>query len=311
MTALRLFLRTALLRRLVLPAAVILFSLTCFAESRAQESAPNPAWNYLKTLTGFGPRYPGSPGHARTIAFLKQVGEQYADSVREQAFTHDRSGAEPLALSNVIFTFVGTRKGPPVLIGTHHDTRPFADEDPNPALRSRPILGANDGGSGTAVLLALAEHLSAHRPERTVQLVFFDGEDLGAKGSGENLLGSIHYADRLRDTDEKPYCVLIIDMIGDRDLEIYRESFSVKNAAWLVDLIFKVARKKNLPQFKDKLKYTIYDDHYPFIGLGIPSVVLIDFDYPHWHKMTDTLDKCSPESLALVFDVVVEVLKKL
>ncbi len=282
-----------------------------WAEKPAQSS--NPSWGYLKTLTGFGPRYPGSPGHKRTIALLKQVGEKYADSVEVQAFSHARSGEKPLALSNVILTFNGQQKGPPVLIGTHHDTRPFADEETNPALRSRPILGANDGGSGTAVLLALAEHLSRNRPSRTVQLVFFDGEDWGEKGSGENLLGSIHYANSLRDSDTKelPYCVLVIDMIGDRNLEIYRESFSVKHAAWLVDLIFKIAAKKNLPQFKNKLKYTIYDDHYPFIGLGVPSVVLIDFDYPHWHKMTDTLDKCSPESLAIVFDVVVEVLKKL
>ncbi len=100
-------------------------------------------------------------------------------------------------------------------------------------------------------------------------------------------------------------------MIGDKNLKIYRETHSVKSAPWLVDLIYEVAEAKKVSQFINKSKYTIFDDHYPFIGIGIPSVVLIDFDYPHWHKMTDTLDKCSPESLNSVFSVVVGMLGKI
>ena len=267
-------------------------------------------WKHLRSLTGFGPRNPGSPGHRRAVAYIQGVGEKFAGAVRLQGFTHRRA-EEDIALTNIIFTFEGTEKGPPVLLGTHFDTRPFADEETDPAKRSRPILGANDGGSGTAVLLALAQYLKEHPPRRSVQLVFFDGEDLGPTGSGENLLGSTHYANSLGEAGELPYCVIVIDMIGDRDLEIFRESHSVKNAAWLVDLIFETAAANRVPQFQNKLKYTIYDDHFPFINLGVPSVVLIDFDYPFWHKLTDTLDKCSPESLFMVFTVMVEVLKKL
>jgi aminopeptidase-like protein len=271
------------------------------------------AWSYLKTLVGFGPRNPGSPGYFKTMELIKRVGGEYADAVEEQIFFIRQGNGKKLQMSNFRLKFKGTRKGSPILIGAHFDTRPYADEEFNPNWRSRPILGGNDGGSGTAVLLALAEYLKQNRDRRSVELVFFDGEDYGKKGSGENLLGSTHYASQLREssTDTWPYCVIIIDMIGDRDLQIYRETHSVKSAPWLVDLIHEVAAAKKVSQFINKNKYTIFDDHYPFIGLGIPSVVLIDFDYPHWHKMTDTLDKCSPESLFSVFSVVVEALGKI
>lgn len=271
------------------------------------------AWNYLKTLTGFGPRNPGSPGYFKTMELIQRVGGKYADKVENQTFFFPQGNGEKLKMSNFRLQFKGTRKGPPILIGAHFDTRPYADKESNPSLQSRPILGANDGGSGTAVLLALAEYLKQNRDRRPVELVFFDGEDYGRQGSGENLLGSTYYAGRLRESgrDSWPYCVIIIDMIGDRDLQIFRETHSVKSASWLVDLIYEVAEEKGTPQFINKSKYTIYDDHYPFIGLGIPSVVLIDFDYPHWHKMTDTLDKCSPESMFSVFSVVVEALGKI
>ncbi|GJL77534.1 MAG: glutamine cyclotransferase [Nitrospinaceae bacterium] len=283
------------------------------AEAQKLQDYSQITWNYLKTLTGFGPRNPGSSGHFKTMELIKRVGEKYADVGEEQKFFFPSGDGNKIQMSNFRLKFKGTRKGPPILIGAHFDTRPYADEESNPALQSRPILGANDGGSGTAVLLALAEYLKQNQDRRSVELVFFDGEDYGKKGSGENLLGSTHYAAQLRETspDSWPYCVIIIDMVGDRDLEIFRETHSVKSASWLVDLIFGVAKEMNVPQFINKSKYTIFDDHYPFIGLGIPSVLLIDFDYPYWHKMTDTLDKCSPENLYAVFSVVVEVLGKI
>ena len=271
------------------------------------------AWNYLKTLTGFGPRNFGSVGYLRTIDLIKKVGEEYADGVEVQPFPFSAGNGKILKMSNIILKFNGTRKGPAILIGAHFDTRPYADEESNPALRLRPILGANDGGSGTAVVLALAGYLQNNRDRRPVELVFFDGEDYGAKGSGENLLGSTYYAMQLQQmgVDIWPYCVIIVDMVGDRSLEIYKESYSMKSAPWLVELIFGTAEKMKLAQFHHQSKHTIFDDHYPFIGLGIPSVVLIDFDYPYWHKLTDTLDKCSPESMFSVLRVMSEIIGKI
>ena len=283
------------------------------AHAEKLQSYSESAWKYLKTLTGFGPRNFGSFGYQRTIDLIKKVGAEYADAVDVQTFAFSGASGKTLKMSNIRLRFKGTRKGPAILVGAHFDTRPFADEETNPALKSRPILGANDGGSGTAVALAMARFLKNNRDRRDVDLVFFDGEDYGAKGSGENLLGSTHYANQLRQTkrDEWPYCVIIIDMVADRNLEIFKETHSIKSASWLVDLIYGTAEKMSVTQFRSESKYTIFDDHYPFIGLGVPSVVLIDFDYPNWHKLTDTLDKCSPESMFAVFRVMAEVLGKI
>lgn len=283
------------------------------AETQELQSYSQSAWKYLKTLTGFGPRNFGSAGYLRTIDLIKKVGAEFADEVDVQTFAFSKVDGAVLKMSNIRLKFGGTRKGPAILIGAHFDTRPFADEESRPDLKSRPILGANDGGSGTAVVLALARYLKNNRDRRPVELVFFDGEDYGVKGSGENLLGSTYYANQLRQTerDEWPYCVIIIDMVGDRKLEIFKETHSVKSASWLVEIIYGTAEKMSMTQFRSQTKYTIFDDHYPFIGLGVPSVLLIDFDYPYWHKLTDTLDKCSPESMFSVIQVMAAVLGKI
>ncbi|MFQ5671673.1 MAG: M28 family peptidase [Nitrospinales bacterium] len=270
-------------------------------------------WRYLQTIAGMGPRNPGSPGHQMLKEYILQTGRRFADAVVPQPFTHRVRGQAPVPLANIEMRFNGD-SGAPILIGAHYDTRPFADEEPDPTLRTRPIPGVNDGGSGTAVLLALAQLLHDHKPKNPVHLVFFDGEDYGAKGSSEYLLGSMHYARQLRKGDKTqwPRAVVVIDMIGDKDLQIYRESHSVKSAPWLIDIIDRVARQKNnFRQFKSKAKYSILDDHYPFIARGIPSVLLIDFDYPHWHTQADTLDKCSSESLSAVFTVLADTLAEL
>jgi len=270
------------------------------------------SWTYLEKLVEFGPRYPESLGYEKTIALIREVGEKFADEVEEQKFNL-RVSDRKITMRNLILKFQGTEEGRPIVLGAHYDTRPFADEETDRKLKRQPILGANDGGSGTAILLSLAEYYRQHRPKRSIYLTFFDGEDYGAKGSGQVLLGSIYYAKLLEPLpeDQRPYCVLVIDMVGDRELEIFKEIHSMQSGNWLLDILYETAKAKKFPQFNPKSKYKIYDDHYPFARIGIPSVVLIDFDYPHWHKMTDTLDKCSPESLFAVLSVVVHSLAQL
>lgn len=270
-------------------------------------------WTHLEILCSFGARNPGSPGHLETRQYIKQIGQKFADKVVEQAFNYRTVENKQLRLLNIELRFEGKEGGRPILLGAHYDTRPFADEDPDPKLRNKPILGANDGGSGTAVLLALAQYLHENKPRKPVRLVFFDGEDYGQKLSGEYFLGSTWYAAQVNNSAKSdwPLCVLVIDMVGDQDLEIYKEINSVKSAPSLVDLIFSVAERKGVQQFNPKTKYSIRDDHIPFLQMGIPSAVLIDFDYPHWHKQEDTLDKCSEESLFAVFSVVAEALNEI
>ena len=270
-------------------------------------------WNYLETLCAFGPRNPGSEGYRETLDLIRKVGEKYADQVVEHPFfvsTTQGKGASQ-AMVNLELRFQGTQGGAPILIGTHFDTRPFADEDPNPANRSEPILGANDGGSGTAILLGLAQYLSQHPVARPVHLVFFDGEDFGAKGSGLNLLGSTYYAQELakQERGKWPYWVLVIDMVGDKDLQIFKETHSLKGSSSFLNKIYRVARDQGVRSLKEETKYTIFDDHYPFHRMGIPSTVLIDFDYPYWHTLQDTLDKCSIESMISIFSVVVKTIE--
>ena len=268
-------------------------------------------WNYLETLCAFGPRNPGSEGYRETLNLIRKVGEKYADQVVEQPFLVRTSSEGTQAMTNLELRFQGTQGGAPILIGAHFDTRPFADEDPDPANRLKPILGANDGGSGTAILLGLAQYLSQHPVARPVHLVFFDGEDFGAKGSGLNLLGSTYYAQQLAKQERVPYWVLVIDMVGDKDLQIFKETHSLKGSSSFLDKIYRVARDQGVGALKEETKYTIFDDHYPFHRLGIPSTVLIDFDYPYWHTLQDTLDKCSIESMISIFSVVVKTIEDL
>ncbi len=270
-------------------------------------------WNYLETLCDFGPRNPGSEGYRDTLKLIRKVGGKYADQVLEHPFSVKTSSTSSEEMVNLELRFHGTKGGAPILIGAHFDTRPFADEDPDPENRSKPILGANDGGSGTAVLLGLAQYLSQHPAARPVHLVFFDGEDFGADGSGLKLLGSTYYAQQLvqQDRSEWPYWVLVIDMIGDKDLQIYKETFSLKGSASFLDKLYSAAKSLGIKSLKEEINYTIYDDHYPFHRIGIPSTVLIDFDYPYWHTLADTLDKCSVESMYSVFSVVVKTIEDL
>lgn len=268
-------------------------------------------WEYLETLCGFGPRNPGSEGYRETIELIRRVGNKYADRVVEHPFRVQVSEGKKISMVNLELQFAGTEGGAPILIGSHFDTRPFADQETDPEKSILPILGANDGGSSTAVLLGLAHYLFQNPMRRPIHLVFFDGEDFGAKGSGLNLLGSTFYAQSLLKLNRQswPYWVLVIDMIGDKDLQIFKEINSMKGSGRFLDKIYSIAEKQKVTSFKSQSKYTIFDDHYPFYKMGIPASVLIDFDYPYWHTQEDTLDKCSAESMFSVFSVVTETIR--
>ena len=278
------------------------------SEAIYEEKYSQIIWSYLEELCELGPRNPGSKGYLRTIELIRRVGEQYSNRIVEKPFWVQVSENEKIRMVNLELQFAGTEGGTPIIIGSHFDTRPFADREIELEKKNRPILGANDGGSGTAVLLGLAHFLFQHPVTRPIHLVFFDGEDYGARDSGLNLLGSTHYAQSLLKTDRRswPYWVLILDMIGDKDLQIFKETYSLKGSDRFLDQIYSIAEKQKVSSFKPQSKFTILDDHYPFYKIGIPATVLIDFDYRYWHTQEDTLDKCSPESMFSVFSVVIE-----
>lgn len=234
-----------------------------------------------------GPRTPGSPAHARAAAWIQDELEQAGWQVTVQE--DDWNGAP-------VRNLVARRSDePPVLLlGAHYDSRPVADQDPGPES-GLPVPGANDGASGVAVLLELARSL----PEDVVPLwlVFFDAEDGGNLPGGEWIVGSRLFAESLT---VRPQAVVIVDMVGDADLNLYYERNS--DPILRAEIWSQAAALGYERQFIAEPKYSMLDDHTPFVQLGIPTVLIIDFDYPYWHTRADTLDQVSAESLQAVGD---------
>ncbi|MCK4427871.1 MAG: M28 family peptidase [candidate division Zixibacteria bacterium] len=265
------------------------------------------AFGYLMEQCDLGPRNPGSEGHERCKKYLLDKLRQYTNLVKTQEFVYqDTSQNTKLELTNIIASFYPEKKQR-ILLCAHWDTRPFADRDPDSSLREKPILGANDGASGVAVLLEIAKVISEKKPKWGVDIILFDGEDYGPEGELEKFcLGSKYFAKNKG--EYKPEFGILLDMIGDKNLNIYKEGYSTRYAKGVVDSVWGTARRLKIDCFHDSTKYFIYDDHIPLLEVGIPCIDLIDFDYPYWHTTQDTPDRCSAESLQKIGEVLIEIL---
>lgn len=271
------------------------------------------AMNDVVVQIDFGPRVPGTDAHRKAAEWLAAELSKTTSDVRRQSFFHlepppPDSGAgwtpDTLPLWNIIASY-GSKGGERVMFCAHWDSRPWADEEPDSALHMTPIPGANDGASGVAVLLEMARILGQRPPPFGVDLVFFDGEDMGRREHPEEyLVGSSWFVHQAR--NYRPLAVVLLDMIGDSNLSIGREMYSDSLAPRLTDLVWETAARLNLGAFVDSLAHSVIDDHIPFLLRGIPAVDIIDFDYPHWHTLADTPDKLSVESLETVGRLLVE-----
>ncbi len=250
------------------------------------------ALQHIATQLDFGPRTPGSEGHKKIVAWI-------VDELRRSDWDVD---VQELAYGDYVIRNVVAKRGkgaPWNIVGAHYDTRFFADRDPDPDKRKLPVPGANDGGSGVAVLLELARVLPTDLPGET-WLVFFDAEDNGDIPGWDWILGSQGFVEVL---EGQPDAVVIVDMVGDVEQQIYWEKNSnleLKQEIWRV--------AENLgyaDRFIASPGYRILDDHTPFLRAGIPAVDIIDFDYPAWHTVDDTMDKISARSLQVVGEVLV------
>ena len=280
---------------IVLP--ILLFS-SC-SHSQVPNFDETHAFEYLKKQCSFGPRNPGSEGHEECLRYLFEELGQYADDVVKQPFFQTVAlTKKSVTLTNVIASF--GKQGERILLCAHWDTRPIADFDPEAENRDKPILGANDGASGVAVLLQIARILKQHPPPRGVDIILFDGEDSGIEGRPDTwCLGSRYFAQNKRH-DYNPRYGVLVDMVGKKNLHLPVERNSQKYAAELVDRIWTKAEQLGLPAFDRSPGPEMIDDHLELLRVGIPTVDLIDFDYPYWHTIQDTEDKCSPESLGIV-----------
>lgn len=268
------------------------------------------AFEILKKQCEFGPRPPDSEAHRKTKDYLFTELKKYTDTVVLQPYTSevdtvdDPPQRKTLHMNNIIAEF-GSSHRETLLLAAHWDTRPCADRDPNRDNQREPILGANDGASGVAVLLEIARILKETPPPRRIIIVLFDGEDYG-KTTDQMFLGSRYFAKNMGKW--KPDYGILLDMIGDKDLQIPIERFSWEANPEFADAIWRRAEKLGLAPFQRKLGYKVMDDHVPLIRAGIPMVNIIDFDYPHWHTLEDTVDKCSPKSLEVVGKLVVNII---
>ena len=265
--------------------------------SQAEHFDGEQAYTHVLNQLAFGPRIPGSEAHAEVVNYIQEELINYGWEVEIQ-------NAQGLGhpIKNII-----ARRGSSedwVILGAHYDSRFVADNDPNPENRTQAVPGANDGASGVAVLLELARVL----PEdyaKEIWLVFFDLEDQGRIEGWDWILGSQAFADSLEGT---PDAVIIVDMIGDADLNIYREKNSY---APLVDEIWQTAASLGYEEyFIDSEKFSMLDDHTPFLSKGMKAIDIIDFDYPYWHTLEDTADKVSSESLDMVGEVILNWLRR-
>ena len=293
-----------------------LINFACIESSTSPSDDPtllfdsNQAFDFLKKQCEFGPRPPNSEAHRKTRDYLFAELKKHTDTVTLQPYTSevDTHSTPPervtLRMNNIIAEF-GNDDSDTLLLAAHWDTRPCADKDPNPDNQREPILGANDGASGVAVLLEVARILKEVPPPRRVIIVLFDGEDYG-KTSEHMFLGSRYFAKNMGKW--KPDYGILLDMIGDKDLQIPIELFSWNANREYADAIWRRAQKLGLAPFQYKLGYAIMDDHVPLIKAGIPMVNIIDFDYPHWHTLKDTVDKCSPKSLEVVGKLVINII---
>lgn len=268
------------------------------------------AFRYLVRQTEFGPRNPNSKGHKACLDYLAQTLRGVADEVQVQPFSAE-GYAEVLALTNIIAKFNVSAKSR-ILLCAHWDTRPRADQDTTKSKRNDPIIGANDGASGVAVLLEIAALLKQQAPPVGVDIVLFDGEDYGTEGDlTKYFLGSRYFAAN-KPADYNPRFGILLDMVGDTFLELRKEQHSVRFAPDIVDLVWRKARELGYSQFVDELGEDINDDHLQLNTVGIKTIDLIDFDYPdptnrYWHTHDDTPDKCSPASLEAVGTVVTHI----
>jgi glutaminyl-peptide cyclotransferase len=259
------------------------------------------AFKILLKQCEFGPRPVGTEAHDKTRDYMLTEMQKYADKAVGQDF-HYRG----MVLTNVIGVF-NPDAPRQVLLSAHWDTRPRADMELDPDKKRKPILGANDGASGVAVLLELARNFKEKKPEVGVVIVLFDGEDYGDFDRDEGVfLGSRHFARNHK--GYKPEFGINIDMIGDKDLNVYREINSQNYAPGTNNKVFSIAKELGYRNSViDKLQTNVTDDHIPLNQAGIPTIDLIDFDYGPWHTLDDTPDKCSAKSLGIIGNLLAEV----
>lgn len=266
----------------------------------------NLAFEYILKQISYGPRNPNSIGHKETKVFLYNELKKYTDTVYYQNFNYPGYDGEILNCSNIIASINPEHKIR-ILLCAHWDTRPRSDEDKNPANQNKPILGANDGASGVAVLLAFAKILSENKLDFGIDIIFFDAEDYGKENDLMNYSLGAKYFVQNKPEYINPQFGILLDLVGDKEAVFKREQYSYQFAPEVVDLVWNLAFKLNLKTFSNEFSVPVYDDHVPLGEMGIKIINIIDADLigadspnprrNYWHTQNDTIVNIGKETL--------------
>jgi glutaminyl-peptide cyclotransferase len=301
--------------RIFVAPVVVALAACALAGCTAREVAPptkpprfdeERAYRRLVELCAMGPRNHGGEGKSRAERWIRESLLAAGAEVSVHEFRHTPKGAGVGALS--FRNIVGRIKPAEprrVLVGTHYDTRSYAERDEDAARRGEPITGANDGGSGVAVLLEMAALWKDEPPPVGVDLIFFDGEDFGeGEDWDEYFLGSKAWA--REHPDYRPEWGVVLDMVGDASLRIRKERDSQARAPEVVKRLWGAAERVGSDAFADETGGRLLDDHTALLDRGVPVALVIDFQYRWFHTTGDTPDKCSAASLGQVGRAVME-----
>lgn len=276
----------------------------------AREFDADAAMRYLNEQLAFGPRVPGTAAHRQAGDWIQREFGSRADTVLVQAWTHVTADGQRIPMRNVLARFAPANPRR-VLYVAHWDSRPRAEKSMRPEDRAKPVPGANDGASGVALLLAVADALKARPAGVGVDLLLVDGEDWGDFDTNiDVLIGARHFAANLPSADYRPEVGVLWDMIGKPDARFLYESNSVRAAPEIIQRVWGTAQRLGHGEYFPTREYgPITDDHLPLIEAGLKVIDVIDLDYAYHHSVEDTADKVSRTTLQVVGDVALAVLR--
>lgn len=280
-------------------------------EGAVPSFSADSAFAYVKAQVDFGPRNPGSEGHANALAYMTEELRRYSGGqVFVQRFQTEGYN-ETLNLANVIAAFNPSAETR-IMLCAHWDSRPRADQDSNPSDAGKPILGANDGASGVGVLLELARIFAENPPPIGVDIVFFDGEDYGVESDlSKYFLGSRHWSANPPVAGYMPRFAILLDMVGGANPRFPKEGFSMNYAAPVVEQVWSIASELgHSSAFLSETSQPVADDHMILNqNYGLPTINIIHYPFPeYWHTSDDTMDNIRPETLQAVGDVLLELI---
>ena len=285
-------------------------------EAPAASFSPDSAYAYVERQVAFGPRVPGTPAHSACGDWLVATLKDFGADVTEQKTTLTTFDGQKIPMRNILGRF-NPDADDRILLLAHWDCRPWADNDPDPANHKTPVDGANDGASGTGVLLEIARSVANNTGDKGIDILLCDAEDWGTENNDESwAMGARYFAANLPDEGYSPSAAILLDMVGAPDATFMREYYSQLSAPALADEIWAAAHSLGYQDmFLNRLGSAVNDDHIELIKAGIPAIDIIDYRegsgfYSGWHTTADNMGSISKETLGKVGRVLETYLKK-